>query len=326
MIKKYNKKNGKIVEILENDFTQVNEDSNVVVNVLYCGICGTDYQKYIGMDNVEEWGHEIIGKVVDDKLDDCIVTIRTTYPCEMCENCKMGFSERCNNWKRLNFTGFSNKIMVNKKSIIPINEKDVDIVYTLVEPLYVANSLIKHVMPNSNSVYSVVGNGTIGLLVAFLIRKKYGSEVRIIGRRNLPNRDSFIKKIGANYYKYSNMEVALRESNKIIVTTPYNTIPEIIKFADKYSNITFNGISKENSVKLDFADWHFKNINVWPSFPHPQNDFSEEIQIIKENKLLLRDIITNIFPLEKIEDAFKLLNDKTKDCIKILINCEEEQI
>ena len=185
MIRKYKKKNGKIISVSVEDFNknELKDNSKLIVEVLYCGICGTDYQKYIGMDNVEEWGHEIIGKVVEDNSDEHIVTIRTTYPCGICKNCKNGHSEKCKSWERLNINGFSNEILVDKNSIITID--NVDIVYSLIEPLYVANSLIKHIMPSKDSVYSIIGNGTIGLLSAFLIKKKYGAKVRIIGRRNL---------------------------------------------------------------------------------------------------------------------------------------------
>ena len=319
MIKKYEKRNNKIVSFVSDDYFL--DDSKVIVDVLYCGICGTDYQKYIGMDNVHEWGHEIIGRV---KNDGSLVTIRTTYPCNECLNCQNGHSEKCMNWERLNFVGFSNQILVNPKSIINIYEEKVDIVYALVEPLYVANSLIKHVMPNKDSVYTVVGNGTIGLLSAFLIRKIYGSEVRIVGRRNFHNRCRFIKNIGVNYYDFDDIENALSGSDKIIITTPYNTVPDIVKLVDSHSNVTFNGISKETKVLMELDKWHFKNISIWPSFPHPQSDFSFELNMIKENKDLLRSIITNVYSLDEIEAAFECLRDKNNDCIKILLKCKEE--
>lgn len=324
MIRRYNKKNGKIIGVLEKEFdkSKFNDESKLTVEILYCGICGTDFQKYIGMDNVEEWGHEIIGKVIDDNSQQHTVSIRTTYPCDKCEDCKNGHREKCKNWKRLDINGFSNEILVEKNSIINIDSAD--IVYSLIEPLYVANSLVEHIIPSQDSTYSIIGNGTIGLLSAFLIKKKYDAKVRVVGRRNLHNRRKFTKKIGADYYDFKDMENALKGCDKIIITTPYNTIPQIVKLAEPYSNITFNGISKETRVEMELDNWHFKNINIWPSFPHPQNDFSEEIQIIKDNAELLRSIITNIFPLEKIEDAFELLKDKTKDNIKILIDCRRK--
>lgn len=312
MIKGYNKKDNKIIE---NIYEEV-DDSKVAVDVLYCGICGTDYRKYIDMDNVEEWGHEIIGKVNDN-----LVTIRTTYPCEKCENCVKGHSERCENWKRLNINGFSNKIFVDNNSIININEKELDLVYALVEPIYVANNLIKHINPSNDGIYTVIGNGTIGLLSAFLIKEKYNAEVRIVGRRNSQSREDFIKRIGAKYYDFNALKKALNESDKIIVTTPYNTIPDILKEVDSYSNITFNGISKETKIELEMDKWHFKNLCIWPSFPHPQSDFKEELKIIKQNKEILRSIITNVYDLDDIEEAFRLLNNK-QDSIKVLLKCK----
>ena len=313
MIKGYKKKNNQIIKVIYDEF----DDSKVAVEVLYCGICGTDYQKYIGMDNVEEWGHEIIGKVNDN-----LVTIRTTYPCQKCENCIKGHLEKCKHWERKNINGFSNKIFVDDNSIININEKELDLVYALVEPLYVANNLIKHTNPSNDSIYTVVGNGTIGLLSAFLIKKIYNSEVRIVGRRDTQSREKFIKKIGAKYYDINNKKDALNESGKIIITTPYNTIPDILKEVESYSNITFNGISKETKLELEMDKWHFKNLCIWPSFPHPQNDFKEEIKIIKENKDILRSIITDVYDLDNIEEAFKLLNNK-QDAIKVLVKCKE---
>lgn len=318
MIKGYKKKDNKIIEVIYDDFDNIIDNTKAIVDVLYCGICGTDYQKYIGMDNVEEWGHEIIGRV--DNSND-LVTIRTTYPCGKCNNCISGHSERCSNWSRLNFNGFSNKIVVNKESLINLDE--LDIVYALVEPLYVANSLIKHINPDKDSIYTVVGNGTIGLLTAFLIKNKYNTEVRLVGRRNLKNKEDFTNNIGAKYYIFDNMSEALKDSSKIIITSPYNTIPYVLQNVENYSNITFNGISKETKIELEMDKWHFKNLNIWPSFPHPQNDFSEEINIIKENKELLRSIITDIYKLDDVEDAFKKLDDKKQDTIKILIKCNE---
>ena len=323
MIVEYKKENNKIIRSIRDDFDKqkVTDESKKIVDVLYCGICGTDYQKYIGMDNVTEWGHEIIGKVEDSNS---IVTIRTTYSCGKCNNCLSGHYEKCSNWSRLNFNGFSNKIVVNEKSIIDIND-DFDIVYALVEPLYVANSLIKHIYPTNNSIYTIIGNGTIGLLSAFLIKKKYNAEVRIVGRRNPPSRDSFMNMINTKYYDFNNIEAALSGSEKIIITTPYSTIPNILKIADSYSNITFNGISKETCINIEMDKWHFKNLNIWPSFPHPQNSFEEEIKIIEENKEILRNIITNIYDLGQIEEAFHALDDKKQDNIKVLIKCKEER-
>ena len=71
-----------------------------------------------------------------------------------------------------------------------------------------------------------------------------------------------------------------------------------------------------------FSLVNFKKICIWPAFPHPQNSFSEELSIIEKNKDLLRSIITNVFPLDKIEEAFETLNDKKQDNIKVLIKCD----
>ncbi len=320
MIEGFLKQKGNIVKVVQDDFP--NKDSKVLVDVYYCGICGTDYQKYIGMDTVSEWGHEIIGKIHSQK-DGNLVTIRTTYPCGKCMDCNTGHFEKCQNWSRLNMNGFANQVCVDEKSIIDLGVKKTDVVFSLVEPLYVAHSLIQHVHPTCDAVYSVIGNGTIGLLTAFLLRKKYEAEVRVVGRRNLPKRKKFIEEIGASYYSFDDLEKALKDSNKIIITTPYHTIPNILKVVDSYSFVTFNGISRENIIPIEMDQWHFKNINIWPSFPHPQTDFSEEIKIIKKNKELLRSIITDFYNLDDIEEAFKRLTDKKQDCIKILIKCNE---
>ncbi len=320
MTKKYIKEKGKITKILTEDNIHT-ENQKIKLDVVYCGICGTDYQKYIGMDNVQEWGHEIIATLSNSPHN--YVTIRTTYACGKCSCCISGHKEHCSNWQRANINGFSNRIEVDPKCIIPLDDNLVDESYTLIEPLYVANSLIKHVEFEKNGIYTIIGNGTIGLLTAFLLKRKNVADVRIVGHRNMNKKKEFIKLINCKYYSDEELENALKGSRNVIVTSPYNTISRVINLAENYANITFNGISKQTKVELNMDTWHFKNLKIWPSFPHPQSDFKEEIEILRKEKDVLKKIITGIYSLDEIETAFEDLKNKTKDNIKILIKCKE---
>ena len=110
-----------------------------------------------------------------------------------------------------------------------------------------------------------------------------------------------------------------QEPIPIINTAPYETMSEIINNSNPYSVITFNGINSNNKITLDMDTWHFKNLTISPSFPHPQNDFSEAIEIVKTHGKKLNMLITHVFSLNEVPKVYELMKTKKIDFIKILI-------
>ena len=79
----------------------VSKNGSVVLDVLKCGICGSDIHYYdMGQPEGLVMGHEFVGKVIDPgSRDDLKVGDRVTAlpisPCGECEACKTGNPQYC---------------------------------------------------------------------------------------------------------------------------------------------------------------------------------------------------------------------------------------
>ena len=311
----YVKKNGIILNVA--DPSKTVSDNECTVNIKYCGICGTDYQKYISMNDITEWGHEIVG-LVEGEEDKGAVTVRTSFPCGKCKECLNDRPHQCTNWSRQCFNGYSNKVTLDRRCILFLQEADIGPEFTLVEPLYVAQSMIERVNLQMDDHLAIVGNGTIALLAGFLAQKRCTKRA-IFARHHTQRRIALETSMALEQYDYSELQKSLHLYNKIIVTTPYSTLDDVIRYAGPYSMITFNGISNGKMISIDANTWHLKNLAIWPTFPHPQSDFAEEIKTVKENKSFLNAFITAIYPENQIDAAFRDLLINKKDHIKMII-------
>lgn len=308
--------NGEI-SLKEVEFSSVNDVD--CVKIIYCGICGTDYQKHINAFTTSEWGHEIVGIANSNNSNKEIVAVRTTKPCGECDDCKNDKAKECLCWERININGYSKYAIIPMENQIHLNLNKPMVEDVLIEPLYVAINLVNRVFSDNKKV-AIIGNGTIGLLCAFYLNYKYQNEATIFARSDTEARKKFAQQVSAKTLHYNQLKNYLHKFDCIINTAAYETMSEVIKYCKPNSRITFNGISSPNEVSLNMNLWHIKNLNIYPSFPHPQTDFSEAITSIKKNRTLLSNLITHVYDLSKIEEAFEMMKN-SKDYIKVVIKC-----
>lgn len=312
------KKNG-IAKIESIDMPRV-DAGKTLVTVDYCGICGSDLQLYRSFDDVVFWGHEILGRVIKDSSEPTApITIRTSFACNTCEKCIEGKYNQCVNWRRTSINGFSEIIAVDKKNIVDINTPNCDLSYVLTEPLYVAINLVNQIIPQANDNIAIVGNGTIGLLAAFYLRDVGCNNVTLFARNFSGNRGMFAELLGVKTILYPSIVNELKKYNKIIDTAPYETVNDIIENAGDHSCITFNGINSKNRILINMQSWHFKNLSINPSFPHPQTDFLLPIELIKKHNNILKNAITHIVNIQEAPKILEQMKNGELDCIKVVV-------
>lgn len=289
----------------------------------YCGICGSDFQRYLSFGNIENCGHEILGRVVgsNGKKTD-YVTIRTTFPCGVCDFCLRQEYYKCSNWARASINGFSDFIEIDEKCIIPLSQRKERVEYVLVEPLYVAMGLVDRILPMHGDNFAIIGNGTIGLLAAFYLWTLGYKNITIFARRTEGIGSTFASSIGIETKNLFETCSDLRLSNKIVNTAPYETLNLIIRNACPYSTITFNGINEKTKIMIDANVWHYKNLTISPVFLHPQVNFTTSIKLIEIYGDKLKQIITHIFPLHEKIEALELMKARKIDYIKVVIKGE----
>jgi len=297
--------------------------NEVIVRMEACGICGTDYAKYIRGVTVDEWGHEVVGRIVDsnnnDGLLNKLVTVRTSWSCKSCDICKGNTPFKCKNWSRVRINGFSEYIAININGLVLLKYDNMIESDILIEPMYVAMSLVNRLSPAPYDQVAIIGNGTIGLLSALYLMTKGVKHITLFGRRTMSKKMDIGRKWGLECHSYDDLPNYLSNCNKIINTADYSTMRDVILCSAPFSDITFNGISEKSLVPLDMDVWHFKNLTISPSFPHPQQSFDGAVEFIQDKRMLLSSLITHEYPLDEGEKAFDTLMRSRDDCIKVVI-------
>lgn len=168
----------------------------VIVEVAYCGVCGSDLHAYTNAKGYEFvpqpiiLGHEIVGTVVqcganvDRSLLGKKVVVESMHYCGQCRNCRDGRESICENIKVIGLHydgGMAQKVKakVNYIREIPYNIP-LDIA-VLSEPLANAvHAVMKVEDIGANDVVHVLGPGVIGFFIGLTCVEK-GAKVYISG-------------------------------------------------------------------------------------------------------------------------------------------------
>src|SRR5438128_7253027 len=170
----------------------------VVIRPAYCGVCGTDlellrgdvdpaYVRYpltLGHEwsgTVEAVGDGVQGISEGDRcVAECIV------PCGRCTPCKAGATNVCEVYDELGFTregGASDQVLVPARLVHKLRP-DVSLRdAALIEPSSVVLRALEKAAPKSGDRVLVVGDGTIGLLAAYLVGLWSPAAVTMVGQR-----------------------------------------------------------------------------------------------------------------------------------------------
>lgn len=175
--------------ILENAYdlsektTNVNDELSpgyVLLENLYCGICGSDYSCFIGRRGKYplSLGHEFVSRVIQTSsgvsnlaIGDIVVS-DLNYRCGNCYYCKDSKSHLCieNNIEDFSNRAFAQFTLINSKYLFPINPSTITIAATLIEPL----SCILHAAATldlkSDDSIVIVGGGSLGTLFCFYLK------------------------------------------------------------------------------------------------------------------------------------------------------------
>jgi 2-desacetyl-2-hydroxyethyl bacteriochlorophyllide A dehydrogenase len=169
------------------------EDGQVVIDVAYCGICGSDLHSYHDGFVVEPGqvlGHEFVGTVVAAPGVKGLrpgqrVTARPLVPCGECGACREGEIQRCEAGMGENVGygrrgAFAERVLVPKavvgEVVFLVPDEIDDRSAALIEPLAVGLHAIHQAEAEAGQTALVLGAGPIGLgVVAFLRRAGVGT-------------------------------------------------------------------------------------------------------------------------------------------------------
>lgn len=157
------------------------ESDFVTVKYLYCGICGSDYSKYIGRRKKypTSLGHEFIARVValganvEELAVNDLVVSDFNYRCNDCSFCKEHKSHLCvnNGIGKFSNRAFSNYANIHKHYLYKVPSFSYLPTACLVEPFSCVLHACESMKLTPKLSILINGCGSIGMLFSFYLKK-----------------------------------------------------------------------------------------------------------------------------------------------------------
>ncbi len=311
----------------------------VRIKVAYCGICGSDVHIYHGnMDSrvsiPETIGHEMSGTI--DAIGEGVegFEVGDKVVVRPLDNRLEDASDKGHSHiaKKLKFIGIDSEgalqqywnIMSFTVHKLP---STIDLkLASLIEPLAVACHDVRRSGLKDGEVAVVLGGGPIGALVAMVARST-GAKV-IISEMN-PARIELLRGMGFDVVSPAEtnlLEYVTEVSNGSLadvvfevagVQATLNTMTEVAGLCARIVVVAIHAQPRPIDLKMLF----WRELTVLGARVYEYEDYEHAIELTNAGELPLADIITNVMPLEKIQDIFAAI-DANPNGMKFLIDCQ----
>jgi threonine dehydrogenase-like Zn-dependent dehydrogenase len=276
----------------------------VLVRVLAAGICNTDIEITRGYASFRGTpGHEFVGMVeeaADENLLGRRVVGEINAGCGHCVDCRAGDTRHC---RERTVLGIVNRdgafaeylsLPANNLLIVPDSVTDESAVFT--EPLAAACGILERVSIQQSDRVAIIGDGKLGLLIAQVLRLST-SDLILIGRheekleiaRRQGIKTSLAKELKSGQFDFVVEASGSSEAMALALdlVRPRGTIVLKSTYADHLtldaSRIVVNEISVVGSRCGRFRD---------------------ALELLKADKVDVRSMVTQIFPLTQAIQAF----------------------
>jgi len=318
----------------------------ILVRVISCAICGTDLRIYrYGHRKVKPphiIGHEVagiiekVGKEVKDYKEGERVLLVTEVGCNLCKWCLEGRKNLCPKMKAFGYYysgGFAQFIKIPKEAVeqgnlIPFPDTLSFEEASLIEPFSCCINGQEYLNIGLGSKVVVIGAGPIGLMHSELAKSKGAKTVIMVDIS--PSRLEMAKSFSLDFLIDASKENPVEKvkeitggegADAVIVACPSGEAQvEAIEMAGIRGRVSFFGglPSEKSHINIDANLIHYKEIGVFGAFSSSNQHYHKALKIIKGGRVTLKKFITSSYPLDRIEEALKILSQGK--AIKIVIH------
>lgn len=315
----------------------VPKEGEALLKVLYCGICGADVASYTGNQPFTTYpripGHEFSAQIVSIPQNDRnlkpgdIVTANPYFNCGSCYSCKRGYVNCCTDNRTMGVQrdgSFSEYIVMPVERIYDgkgLSAKEL----ALVEPFTISYHALHRAPVKRGDKVLVVGAGPIGLF-ALISAKAQGAEVYVADV--LDGRLEKAKHFGAAGTINSAKTDIREEAMKITGGNGFDVCVEAcglsvtfmacIDCAAFAANIILIGNGKKETTFLHSILLK-KELNVFGSRNSYPKDFQAVIDLIASGEVNVLDMVSDVYPMDRADEAFKALASNDGSLAKVLI-------
>ncbi len=313
------------------------KEGEALLKILYCGICGADVASYTGNQPFTTYpripGHEFSAEIVSIPENDKglkagdIVTANPYFNCGECYSCRRGFVNCCTDNKTMGVQrdgSFCEYVAMPVERIYQgkgLSAKEL----ALVEPFTIGYHAVNRAPVKSTDKVLVVGAGPIGLFALISAINK-GAEVYVADI--LDGRLQKALEFGAKGVINSAKTDIKEEAMKITGGDGFDccieacgqsvTFLNCIDCCAFAGNIILIGNGKKETTFLHSILLK-KELNVYGSRNSYPTDFKDVIDLISSGKVDVLKMVSDIYPMDRTDEAFKALANNKGDLCKVLV-------
>ncbi len=312
----------------------------LLVRIRASGICGSDLMEWYRIKKAPlVLGHEITGEVTEVgagvksfKAGDRVFSSHHV-PCGQCRYCLAGHQSVCDLLRATHFDpgGFAEYIRVPKINVelgtLRIPDSMTFDEGSFIEPLACVVRAQCFARITAGQTVLVIGSGISGLLHIQLARGR--GAARIIATDISDYRLNAAKQFGADAVIHGAQDVParLRELNEnrladlvIVCTGAMPAIQQAIKSIDRGGTLLFFApTAAEVDVPIPLFDFWRNEINVVTSYAGSGDDLKESLELIRDRKVRVADMVTHRLSLAEAGLGFQL-TASGQDSIKVIID------
>jgi (R,R)-butanediol dehydrogenase/meso-butanediol dehydrogenase/diacetyl reductase len=310
-----------------------------VVEVAYCGICGTDVHAFLSDQpyNPAICGHEFGGTVVavgpDVPGDTGVaegrrVVLGTSAACGRCGSCRAGQVAWCTS-VFLDSTGrgpqapahggFAPYVAVPARRLLPVPDALSDAEVALIEPATVALHAVHRTPPRVGDTVVVQGCGPIGLLTLQWAREAGAG--RLVAVEPHGPRRAVAEALGAEAVAPEAAADAVGEGADVVYECAGvpATLQRAVELVRRGGTVSLVGLAS-GTAAVHPGTWLVKEVTVVASLAYLRHEFAEAMAAAERGRLDLAAVHDATAPLSGFPDAIARLADDPTSAVKVLID------
>ena len=310
-----------------------------LLKVRSVGICGSELHAYEGISKRRRppliMGHEFSGEISEVGGDAEYlsegdrVAVDPLIRCGACEQCLRGRGNVCRNLRLMGLhTGgaFAEYVSVPARNCHKLSDNVSFEEGSIAEPVSVAVHAVNRTPIRLGDTVAVIGAGVIGLTV--LQAAKLAGAARVFVTDILDYRLDFARRLGADMTVNSAAEDPVEEIRKATDGLGVDvaleavglevTVRQAMKMAAIGGKLTIIG-NLARTMTLDIQDVVLKEFDIKGSYCYTPGDFRRATSFIKDRKIDVKSLVTDVLPLDEAKTGFELLHKKTDKVLKVLL-------
>jgi L-iditol 2-dehydrogenase len=327
------------IRIEQSSTPKIGKDE-ALVEMKTCGVCGSDLMDWYLHSRVPlVLGHETAGiiarkgsKVKGFEVGDRVF-VHHHVACLKCHYCLRGDYTLCRQFHETNIKpgGFSEYFRVPAQNLqldtLKIPKTLSFDEATLIEPVGCCLRAIKKCDVQEDDSVAIIGAGATGL-IHLALSKLFGASKTIISDlfdHRLDAARRFGADITVNPEKEDLVRIAKNETDGrgvdvVVVTAPslqaYTTAMGVCRNGGRLC--VFAPTVPDKNMQVSLKELFFTEIKIIPSYSTSHLETRQALELIKSEKLNVKDLITHRFKLDDTARAFRTASEG-KDSLKVIV-------